>query len=631
MKTTAFAARIAAVLLCCLLWSSLQADVYWQELAEPGDFAAGVCDKTHISMEMGGVALSRSLNCVPFLWAPSPEQGIVSKIDARSGSEMARYAMGPGSAPWIPYSVAIDSDGNAYVACAADTCAKIVKINASSSNKSVLGAAEKTSFDVNANGKPKALSWGSDSRVSVVADIGSRTTKPTSLVFDDSGILWVSLWGEQFVTAVDIDEGAVVHSVPVAGQPDSMIAGPNGALWVLCGDMNRLCKIDTMLGKSNGEFTFADQNIRSMCAGREEDTLWVAATSGLICLNIDTGNYTVTKAPGDAALCGVTLDKSGDIWASCESINKIVRFSQKDLTVTASVDVGRGPSSICTDWDGYLWTLDEIGATATRVDPREAKRTATAATGRSPFSSTPFAASVKKPGIIPSGSWRTLVDSRRPGSGWGSIAWDVANSGGHIKVMVRSSDNPMTIQDQQFIPVSNGIGFEVPNGRFLEVQVTFSGGSNTTPILRRMAISGRNLPPDVSKATATNPRLLKLDGSLETVSITGITDPEEHPVKVVITSVTQDEPVRGKKPDAIISDVSEVQLRAKCDPGTEENPGNGRVYIVSFRATDVLGASTSGKVKVTVPPELRWDSVAIEDSKKYDSTKVPEELMASTK
>ncbi len=629
MRTTAFAARIAAIILCCLLWSSLQAGVYWQELVEPGDFAAGICDKTHISMEMGGVALSRSLNCVPFLWVPSSEQGIVSKIDARSGSEMARYAIGPSNAAWIPYSVAVDDDGNAYVACSAGACAKIVRINAANVSKSVLGPAEKTSFDVNANGKPKAMAWGSDSRVSVVADIGTRTTRPSSLVFDDSGMLWVSLWGEQSVVAVNIDEGAVVHSVPVAGQPDSMIVGPNGALWVLCGDMSRLCKIDTILGKSNGEFTFADQNIKSVCAGREEDTLWIAAATGLICLNTDTGNYTITKAPGDVATSGVTLDKSGDIWASCPSANKIIRFSQRDLSVTANVDVGRGPNSICADWDGYLWTLDELGSTATRVDARTAKRTATVSTGRSPSSSTPFVASVKKPGIIPSGSWRTLLDSKRPGSGWGSVAWDVTNSGGHIKVAVRSAESPLAIEDQQFLPVSNGIGFEVPNGRFLEVQVTFSGGSNTTPVLRRMAISGRNLPPDVSKATADNPRLLKLDSSFETVKITGITDPEEHPVKVVITGVTQDEPVRGKKPDAIIADVSEVQLRAKCDPGTEENPGNGRVYTVSFRATDILGASSTGKVKVTVPPELRWDSVAIEDSKKYDSTKAPEELMAS--
>lgn len=631
VNTTAFMARIATLSLCCMMCGSLNADVFRQELANPGDFGSGICDKTHISMEMGGVALCRSLNSVPFLWVPSAGQGVVSKIDARSGVEIARYAMGPRNAKWIPRSVAIDSDGNAYIACQTEAAAKIVRIAATGASKSVLSASEQTSFDVNRNGRPNALVWGADSRVSVVAQAGSSKTLPTALVFDANGMLWVSLWGEQCAVAVDIDKGTAVHSVPIAGKPDTLIVDLRGSLWALCSDMSKLCRINTMLGKSDGEHELTGQNIKSMCAGREDDTIWIGSASGLICLNVDTGNYTINKVPGGASLGGVALDNAGNIWASCPEANQVVRFSCADLSVTASVGAGRGASSICMDWDGYMWTLDEKGATATRIDPRSAKRSSTAATCGSPSSSTPFAASVMKSGFIPSGSWRLLLDSKLKGAGWGAVAWDCSNSGGHVKVAVRSSDNPLTIEEQQFIPVSNGIDFETPNGRYLEVKVNFSGGNNTTPILRRMAVCGRNLPPDVSAATATNPRLLKLDGSMEEVSITGVTDPEGHLVTIHVTGVTQDEPVVGKDPDAVGIGTREVKLRAKCNPGTEDNPGNGRVYTISFRATDALGASSVGKVKVTVPPKLSWDSVAIEDSKKYDSTKAPEKIMASTK
>lgn len=635
MKTTAIGARIALVFLCCLFAGSLQAQVFLQEFTEPGDFSGGICDKTQISPEIGGVVLSRSLNCVPFLWVPSAKDGIVSKIDARSGKELARYAMGPQNSRWAPLCVTVDVDGNAYVACSSNVGAKLVKICAANANTRILSDPERTSFDVNANGSPQALTWGSDSRVSVVASLAKRDTRPTALAFDANGLLWVSLWGEQSVEAVDIDKGAVVHSVPVAGRPDAMIAGSRGSLWALCGDSDRLCRIDTMLGKSNGEYNFQGHGIKSVCLGQEEDTIWVGSNDGLLCLNIDTGQYTLNQTLTGAALAGVTLDKAGDIWAACPSTSQTVRFSSFDLKTTAVIDVGRGPNSISVDWDGYVWTLDESGSTASRIDPRESRCVAKATTGKAPYSSCAFTAHSLKAGVCPSGSWQVLIDAKRPGAGWGTLAWDCTSSGGHIAAAVRSADVPAALQDQQFLPINNGVEFEVPDGRFLEVRVTFKGGSNTTPILRRMVVSGRNLPPDVSQATATNPRLLKLDHSMETVGITGFTDPEGHPVTILVTGVTQDEPIHGtcagdKYPDATGIGTSEVKLRAERDPGTEDKPGNGRVYVVSFKATDILGANSIGKVKVTVPPLLSWDSVALEDAKKYDSAKCPTQLIAST-
>jgi len=238
---------------------------------------------------------------------------------------------------------------------------------------------------------------------------------------------------------------------------------------------------------------------------------------------------------------------------------------------------------------------------------------------------------------IPVGSERKAgsgIQDRRPIRSracavWGTVRWESSAGGGSVKVEVRGADQPTAIANQQFTEISNGQQFAVPNGEYLEVKVSFRGGNNTTPILRGLSVQGRNLPPDVSRATPTTARILKLDHSFEAVGIAGVSDPEADPVTITITGVTQDEPVSGlwpgdKAPDAAGVGTSEVKLRAERDPGTPEKPGNGRVYTVSFKATDPLGASTTGKVKVTVPPVLRWDSVAIDDGRKYDSTKEPE-------
>jgi len=100
-------------------------------------------------------------------------------------------------------------------------------------------------------------------------------------------------------------------------------------------------------------------------------------------------------------------------------------------------------------------------------------------------------------------------------------------------------------------------------------------------------------------AQATVPTLPN-DHQYHPVSISGVTDPDGDPVTVCVTGVTSDEPVAGAAtgdlcPDATISSCS-TSLAGESDPG-----GNGRVYIVSFTATDGKGGSCDGTVTVCVP------------------------------
>ena len=80
---------------------------------------------------------------------------------------------------------------------------------------------------------------------------------------------------------------------------------------------------------------------------------------------------------------------------------------------------------------------------------------------------------------------------------------------------------------------------------------------------------------------------------------------------VTATAVTQDEPiVDGVCPDAQITG-GVAYLAGERSPGS-----NGRVYVVSFTATDGKGGSCSGSVTVCVPsPSLQ----CIDDGQIYNS------------
>lgn len=102
------------------------------------------------------------------------------------------------------------------------------------------------------------------------------------------------------------------------------------------------------------------------------------------------------------------------------------------------------------------------------------------------------------------------------------------------------------------------------------------------------------------------------------IEILGVTDPEGDAVTIMVTSVTQDEPVKSNSfdpsPDAVIEGGSTLVRAERLDTG------NGRVYEVSFRARDENGGFCTGAVTVSIPHSLKKGLTAINDGHLYDST-----------
>lgn len=126
-----------------------------------------------------------------------------------------------------------------------------------------------------------------------------------------------------------------------------------------------------------------------------------------------------------------------------------------------------------------------------------------------------------------------------------------------------------------------------------------------------------NVAPDCSSVYPSDQLLWPPNHKFMTVDILGITDVDGDRVDVVVTDITQDEPVKGKgdgntSPDAIILDGG-VKLRSE-----RSGKGNGRVYEIHISATDTQGASCEAAVIVGVPHNKK--KVAFDDGQFYDST-----------
>jgi hypothetical protein len=108
--------------------------------------------------------------------------------------------------------------------------------------------------------------------------------------------------------------------------------------------------------------------------------------------------------------------------------------------------------------------------------------------------------------------------------------------------------------------------------------------------------------PDCSGVVASPGVLWPPNGKLQTVTLSGLTEPHGDSASITVTGVTQNEPVNAAGDGNTVPDVvaglesDQVQLRAERSGG-----GDGRVYRISFTGTDASGATCTGTVTVSVP------------------------------
>jgi hypothetical protein len=131
-------------------------------------------------------------------------------------------------------------------------------------------------------------------------------------------------------------------------------------------------------------------------------------------------------------------------------------------------------------------------------------------------------------------------------------------------------------------------------------------------------ITTGNIPP-VCNAQPSIASLWPPNHKMVDINILGIADPDQDPVTVTITGITQDEPVNDKgdgntETDGAGVGTSTAQVRAE-----RSGLGDGRVYVINFTAQDGKGGSCSGAVLVGVPHDQRG-TPPVDSGQKYNST-----------
>ena len=176
------------------------------------------------------------------------------------------------------------------------------------------------------------------------------------------------------------------------------------------------------------------------------------------------------------------------------------------------------------------------------------------------------------------------------------------------------------------VPLVNGDGpqphFTAPavgaTGATLVFQLVVGDGSAASqPDTVTITVRDANQPPSCGLATASSSLVWPPNHKLVSVAVQGVSDPDDRDVRITITGVTQDEPLNGlgdgdTTPDAVLQ-AGSVLLRAE-----RSGLGTGRIYTVTFSATDIKGAACTGTIAVCVPHDRGTDA-CIDTGLRYNS------------
>ena len=140
-------------------------------------------------------------------------------------------------------------------------------------------------------------------------------------------------------------------------------------------------------------------------------------------------------------------------------------------------------------------------------------------------------------------------------------------------------------------------------------------GGATVPVFRNP-----NNPPICDSAVPNIDSIWPPNHKLVDITISGITDPENDPISIQVISIHQDEAVNeladgNSEPDGYGIGTDIAKVRAE-----RSGIGNGRVYSITFKASDDKGASCSTVMTVGVPHDKK-DTAVLDSDKNFDSTK----------
>ncbi|HEX8697572.1 MAG TPA: choice-of-anchor A family protein, partial [Myxococcaceae bacterium] len=452
----------------------------------------------------------------------------VTKMDTRTGKQVAKYHSvllrnWDGSVPTVanpssgcnsPSRTAVDGHGNAFAVNRAvcSNSASVTKYAGTLSacvDRNGNGVIE-TSSDVNGNGliemNATEFKGQADECILFTKNFAAPGDLGRGAAVDADQNLWVSGFSSSKLWKLNGSTGALMKVIDPRAQTGlnsfiyGIAIGPGGFIYTSDIQNGLLMKIDP--SKATGTEVVGTARTAYATYGLAVDkngTVFLGSwDSRANLIRVAFGGAGVTYHGANQGGCqgmtrGVAVDQNGDVWTSCYSANRLLKFNAAG-TLLGSWPVGNGPVGAAVDGDRKIWTVNQSADTATRFDPVTGT-TQSFPTGGAPYSYSDMTGFQQRNFTQRQGDWTVVYDSNTEGAVWGPVRWNTEPQGSvpagtTITVEARTAATQAGLANVPWAEVSNGAASGLADGRFIEVRTTLRIQTGTvSPVLSDVKVS----------------------------------------------------------------------------------------------------------------------------------------------
>lgn len=480
----------------------------------------------------GALTLGRNMAMAFAVWVANMDEGTVSKLDSRTGAEVARYptvnAMAPaGTRPWseacnwsnqgnCPSRTAVDQNFDAYVANRAfgnqGTITKYANRETDCVDRNGNGMIE-TSRDLNANGM---IEMGTpefvgpdDECILWTTPVGAGNGVPRALAIGVAppdafvGDVWVGLFNERQACRLDPATGATIACMPINDfRPYGMVADSTGRIWTadrsgarrdVLGFIDPIAMTFTPVAAMPGSECAVPYGITVDGAGdvfmanQCNPSLWRYRHSSGEWTGIDAGGAAFTGTPrgvaADETFLWTALSHDGDAFAGSVS-NRVRQYRLADLSFVAEhiIPSGRQPIGIGVSFDNSIWAICRTNNIAARLDPATGVWTEHQV-GLHPYTYSDFIGFGLNVFAEPRGRYNFVLEGCPSGTNLWQGARYTADipAGTSVTVWARSADTRDGLMAEEWIGPFEGNPADftmapgpVPSRQFLQVELRLS-------------------------------------------------------------------------------------------------------------------------------------------------------------
>ena len=461
-----------------------------------------------VVLEAESVVLVQQVQELSYLWVPNSGEDTLSKLDTRTGKELARYRICDN-----PSRTAADDDGFVWVACRNDGgVARLAALEKDCDDRNGDGVVQ-TSRDLDETGAIESweiLTQGEDECLLFTAHPGG--TSQRALAVDSERNAWVGEWNAKRLRKLGFDDGANLSMIMLDQRPFGLEIDDNGLLWVAARDPGDLVRVDPV-SKEVQAFTppGAVQSVYGITLDANGD-VWLSNSH----LNGDVFRFRtadeefdiVTTDFGLGYTSAMTVGNDGVVYVShhtwtCGAGRHVTSIDVAGMTVTGTLELSpagvKGPYGVSMDRDGFLWTGNHCANSATKVNVVTGEVVGEYPVGSAPYAYNDFVVSMDVPMADGEGHYTHVFEAAAPGlATWLRLDLDVDFPMGSLaEIRFKKADTEQGLEGAAWYePLGPFPVDDLPAdltdagtvaGKYLLVMVTlYPGLSGTTPTLEQI-------------------------------------------------------------------------------------------------------------------------------------------------